>query len=289
MLVMTEVLPVQHLISAQHVLENSLLKESEALKQLDELSREVHLRRMCLGNRIISIDTVEFSISKQDNYDVCRRRHSTNRSAHSGMRSKKRLHSSTMDPIAYYDKSMWIDAHGVLKRRTDDVECSTETTRMELMIYHLPKPPPKKKRRQQQLTSVKDKVITKPKPDADGQIRIGASYQVANLPQPGSYEKSKVDDGEIIFDPQKAAAAEAQGEDIGQYMIQGENFYGTMLLLEALHRADYSTKRAMQEYGYMLGENPSLSVSTDKRHQKSLKSTSGKRYDMKRIKKSFMK
>lgn len=51
-----------------------------------------------------------------------------------------------------------------------------------------------------------------------------------------------------LWDPQKAAAAEARGENIDGFLSQSVDLTSKMVLMEALHRSDYSVDKATDEF-----------------------------------------
>ena len=61
-----------------------------------------------------------------------------------------------------------------------------------------------------------------------------------------------------LWDPLKAAAAEARGEDIDGFLKQGAlDHTSRMTLMEALHRSDYSVEKAVDEYIRLMRERRS--------------------------------
>jgi hypothetical protein len=98
--------------------------------------------------------------------------------------------------------------------------------------------------------------------DDFGHIRVGPDYQ-ASIPARDfvyPHSESSEEHGDLLWDPSLAQAATELGEDIEGCLEQGSEMNAKFLLMEALHKKQYSTKNARPEFMQLCRERGEFSV-----------------------------
>jgi hypothetical protein len=98
--------------------------------------------------------------------------------------------------------------------------------------------------------------------DDVGNIRIGSDYQASIPARDFVYPhfESSEDNGDVLWDPSLAQAATEFGADVDGYLEQASEMNAKFLLMEALHKKQYSTKNARTEFMQLCRKQGDFSV-----------------------------
>jgi hypothetical protein len=123
-----------------------------------------------------------------------------------------------------------------------------------------PGSPPRRRLRSNQ--TVRSKRGNQDDEDDFGHIRVGPKYQ-ASIPSRDfvyPHSESSEDHGDVLWDPSLAQAATELGEDVEGCLEKGSEMNAKFLLMEALHKKQYSTKNAIPEFMQLCQERGEFSV-----------------------------
>lgn len=131
-----------------------------------------------------------------------------------------------------------------------------------------PPPPKEKKKKRRQITKTSVFVGKNHQVDNDNiPCTMGSSYKVdRSMYQDPNYVSNTLRDDQI-WDPQKAEAAKLRGEDIDGFLSPTRELNSQMLLMQALHQADYCVKKAENKFVdlYRASKEPSAEMSDEEK------------------------
>lgn len=131
-----------------------------------------------------------------------------------------------------------------------------------------PPPPREKKKKRRQITKTSVFVGKNHQVDNDDIPHVlGHAYKVdRSMYQDPHYVLNTLRD-EQIWDPQKAEAAKLRGEDIDGFLSPTRELNSQMLLMQALHQADYCVKKAENKFVdlYRASKEPSAEMSDEEK------------------------